>query len=122
MDALLDGSGLLDGKTFHEPPELSGIDSAQFGFCPRPLETAVAQALVEQQVAVSGPIERLDSIRPPAAEKEQAVLTQRQAVLQHDDGRQAVDALSQVHVPHRNVIVADSAQVNHGAEWNEAKP
>ena len=64
-------------------------------------------------------IDCLDSVCSPAAEQEQTVLTQRQTVLQHDDGSQAVYALSQVCVPHRNVVVANLAQVNHDAEWSE---
>ena len=64
-------------------------------------------------------IDCLDSVCPSATEQEQAVLLKFQAVLQHDDGSQAVDALSQICVPHRNVVVAHLAHVNHETEWSE---
>lgn len=66
---------------------------------------------ITEDISVARPVQRLDSVRVPAAEQEQAVLTQLLSILQLVSDCQTVDSSLQVCVSYGDVVVPDPAHV-----------
>ena len=103
-----------DLQALHQPAEGLRIQLPQLRFAARPLEAAVVQALIQEDISITGKVQRLDPIRSPAAEQEEAFLIQFCAVLMYDDLGQTVDPAAQVCIAAGDIVVADPAQINHG--------
>ena len=85
-------------QSFHEPAVLLRREQPYLSLIPRPLVDAALQALVQQNESILFPIQSLDPIPAPSAEKKQCI---REGVqiefLLHHSG-QTVDAFSQICV------------------------
>ena len=78
---------LLNTQSFHQPSVLLSSNAERIVLTPRPLELALFKSLVEQEKAVTLPVERLDSVGSPAAEQEQRVGTRVKPELLFNDSR-----------------------------------
>lgn len=63
------GLWLVNAESLHEPAVLLRGKGFGLAFFSRPLEGTRFQTLVEEKKAVSLPVQRLDPVPPPSAEK-----------------------------------------------------
>ena len=105
--------GLMDTQTFHEPTEFLRIEFPHLLLCPGPLVLSLFQSLIKEYESVHIPIQRLEPIRSPSTEKEDAIGTRVKSKLALYDGCQAVNAASQVRIAAGDVDVVDFAHVEH---------
>ena len=117
-----DGSGLSRNKRFrlgngqplHEPAEFLLRKLPQLRFVSRPLEPFLRQALVQQNVSRSVPIQRFDAVCPPSAEQIQRRLIHFLAELGLHQCSQAVYLLAHVRIAAGDVVVLHAAEIKHG--------
>ena len=117
-----DGSGLSRNKRFrlgngqplHEPAEFLLRKLLQLRLIPWPLEPLFRQALVQQDISRTVPIQRLDTICPLSAEQIQRRLIHFLAKLGLHQRRQPVDLLAHVCITAGDVVVLDAAEIKHG--------
>ena len=89
---------LLDTQSFHQPSVLLSSNAERFILAARPLELALFKSLVEQEKAVSLPVERFDSVGSSAAKQEQCVGTRIKFKLLFNDSRQTIDPTAKIGV------------------------
>lgn len=85
-------------QRFHEPAVLLHRERHDFIFFPGSLEAAGLQSLVDEKKAVALPVQRLDPVAFPSAEKKQAVLKGIQCKLPLDQSGQSVDPKAKIRV------------------------
>ena len=87
---------LGNGQPLHEPAEFLLRELFQLRFVSGPLEPFLCQALVQQDISRTVPIQRLDAICPPSAEQIQRRLIHFLAKPGLHQRRQPVDLLAHV--------------------------
>ena len=81
-----------------------GIQLSQSCLRTGPLEPPIGQTFVKQDISIAGPVQRLDPVRPTAAEQEQAFFIQMTTVLLRDDGCQSRDTVPEIVIATGHVI------------------
>lgn len=102
---------LPNTQAFHQPAVLLRCDTECFVLVARPLEPAFFKAFVEKQEAVAFPVECLDSVCSSAAKQEQRICTGIKLKLLLHNGRQTINAASQVRVAAGEIHLFRSAKV-----------
>lgn len=88
----------VNARSLHEPAVLLHRGRSGFAFLPWPLEAAGLQTLVKEKKAVALPVQRLDPVAFPAAEKKQAVLKGIPYKLPFDQSGQSVNPKPKLRV------------------------
>ena len=117
-----DGSGLSRNKRFrlgngqplHEPAKFLQGKLLQIPFASRPLEPLLRQALVQQNVSRSVPVQRLDPICLPSTEQIQRRLIHFLAELGLHQCCQAIYLLAHVRISAGDVVILYAAEIKHG--------
>ena len=105
---------LRNGQPLHEPAEFLQCNLLQILFASRPLEPFLRQALVQQDISRTVPIQRFDAICPPSSEQIQRCLIHFLAELGLHQCGQTVYLLAHVRIAAGNVIVLYAAEIKHG--------
>ena len=89
---------LLNTQSFHQPAVLLSSNAERLVLAARPLKLTLFKPFVEQEKAVTLPVERFDSVGSPAAEQKQHVGTRVKLELLFNDGRQTVNPTAKIRV------------------------
>ena len=89
---------LLDTQSFHQPAVLLSSNAERLVLAARPLKLTLFKPFVEQEKAVTLPVERFDSVGSPAAKQKHRVCTGIKMKLLLNDCRQTVDTTAKIRV------------------------
>lgn len=89
---------LPDTQSFHQPAVLLSSNAERLVLAARPLKLTLFKPLVEQEKAVTLPVERFDSVGSSAAKQKQCVGTRIKLKLLFNDGCQAIDTAAKIGV------------------------
>ena len=89
---------LLNTQSFHQPAVLLSSNAERLVLAAWPLKLTLFTPFVEQEKAVTLPVERFDSVGSPAAEQKQHVGTRVKLELLFNDGRQTVNPTAKIRV------------------------
>lgn len=98
-------------QPLHQPAILLRRQSLHFIRAPRPLKTAALQTLIQQQKAVSLPVQRLEAVPPPPAEQKQRPLKGIHLELALYQIGQSINASTQICVSAGNVHRAAAVEI-----------
>ena len=102
---------LLGLQSLHQPAVLLGCQGLHFLRVPGPLETAALQTLIQQQKAVSLPVQCLEPVPPSPAEQKQRPLKGIHLELALYQIGQSINASPQVCVSAGNVHRAAAVEI-----------
>ena len=86
-------------------------DTERFVLAAGSLKTTTFEAFVEQKKSITLPVERLYTVGPPSTKQEQGVCAGIELKLLLHDGRQAVNAATQIRVAASEVNLLRPAKV-----------
>ena len=89
---------LVHLQPLHQPTILLRRQLPRFVFAAWPLIYTLLQPLIQQQEAVTFPVQRLDAVTPPAAEQKQCVCERIQPELLLHEPRETVDAAAEIRI------------------------
>ena len=102
---------LLSLQPLHQPAVLLRCQGLHFLCTSGPLETATFQTLIQQQKAISLPVQRLDPVPSPPAEQKQRPLKRVHLELALYQIYQPVNASPRICVPTGNVHRAAAVEI-----------
>ena len=105
---------LGNGQSLHEPAEFLQGKLLQIPLASRPLESFFRQALVQQNVSRSIPIQRLDPICPTSTEQIQRRLIHFLAELGLHQRCQTIYLLAHVRISAGDIVILYAAEIKHG--------
>ena len=112
--------GLVNGKSFGQPPEFLPAQTSHLGTAAGPLKTsAIFHSLIQQNKAIPLPQQGLDSIPPFATKQKQAVGKRVQFKLLLYDLSQSVYSAPQVRVSTGQIDMIYPADVTQHAGFLE---
>ena len=108
-----DSLWLVNIQPAHQPVELPPGKVPDLRLVPRPTVSAIGsrQSFIDQDKPVRFFEDRLDPVRTPAAEKEQAAPVRVHLKLVPDNSTQTIDRLAHVGIPTDDVDVVDTRDI-----------
>lgn len=89
---------LLNTQTLHQPAVLLSSNAERLVLAARPLKLTLFKPFVEQEKAVTLPVERFDSVGSSAAKQKQCVGTRVKLELLFNDSRQTVNPTTKIRI------------------------
>ena len=104
---------LLNAQPFHQPAVLLSSNAERLVLAARPLKLALFKSLVEQEKAVTLPVERFDSVGSPATKQKQRFGTRVKSELLFNDGCQTVNPTTKIRVAAGKVDLRSAEIAQH---------